>query len=79
MIFFLRDKNNNTILDVNCYKKDGYIELCSVVCIDTYSKLLLESPEEERGQIIVEFDILQELRGWLWEKYFMGRKNTDDE
>lgn len=79
MILFLRDKNNNTIVDTECYTKDGYVEISSGVCIDYYSKFLLESDEALRDEIIAEFDALQELRGWLWESYFMGRKNTDKE
>ncbi len=79
MIMYLRNKNNDTLLDVDCYIKDDYVELGSVVCIEPYSKFLLDSPEEKRTDIISDFDFLQELRGWLWESYFMGRKNTSNE
>jgi len=89
MIFYLRNKKNETILDVDCYVKceerfggEGdyrYVELGAVVCIEPYSKFLLESPEDQRAEIIADFDNLQELRGWLWEKYFMKTKNTRDE
>ena len=50
-----------------------------MVCVEPYSKLLLSQPEEEREELIYTFDALQELRGWLWESYFMGRKNTSSE
>jgi len=56
-----------------------YVELSSLVCIEPYSRLLLSTPEEEREEIIATFDALQELRGWLWESYFMNKKNTSDE
>jgi hypothetical protein len=80
MILFLRDKNNNTIVDLDCYKsRDGYIDITSTVCIDEYSKLLLSTPEEQRSLLITEFNNISELRGWLWESHFMGRKNTNEE
>ena len=79
MTLFLRNKKNETIVDIDCYKSHGCIEVSSVVCIEPYSKFLLDSPESEREGIIRKFDLLQELRGWLWENYFGGRQNTDVE
>jgi hypothetical protein len=79
MVLFLRNKNNETILDADFYEKDGYLDINPVVCIEPYSKFLLSRPEEERDGIITRFDDLQELRGWLWESYFGGRQNTSDE
>lgn len=78
MTLFLRDKNNITILDMELWIKDNYIELSSTVIIDEYSKLLLNTPEEKREDFIKYFDFLSELRGWLWESYFMGKQNTKD-
>lgn len=37
MVFFLRDKNNKTLVDIELYAKDGYIELSSSIIIDAYS------------------------------------------
>lgn len=80
MTLFLRDKDNKTLADISLYKaSDGYIELSSSVIIDNYSNFLLNAEEEKRNDIITYFDVISELRGWLWEKYFMGRKNTFDE
>ena len=46
MIFFIRNKENRTIVDCEVYIKeeDGneFIELHSVICIDYYSEFLLK-------------------------------------
>lgn len=80
MILFLRDEKNNSIVDIECYIKndDGaYIELSSAVDILYYSVFLLENLDR-KVEIIQDFSEIDELRGWLWEKYFMGGKNDPD-
>jgi len=82
MILFLRDQNNDTILDVECYvtSEEGsskYVELHSAVCIAPYSKFLLANPDKQDA-IISHFDELSELRGWLWESFFMGGTNDPE-
>jgi len=80
MILFLRDKNNNTIVDIECYVKndDGaYIELYSSIDIHRYSFFLLEN-QDRKSEIITDFSDIDELRGWLWERYFMGTKNDPE-
>ena len=79
MVLFLRDKDNTTVVDISLYKTKGHIELSSSVMIIPYSKLLLATEKEKQGRIMEVFDFLSELRGWLWETHFMGRKNTDSE
>jgi len=82
MTLFLRNEKNETILDIDLYEKEDYIELNSTVCIEPYSKLLLEVFSEDSkkaAKLIKKFDELQELRGWLWEVYFLGGKNTNKE
>ena len=41
--------------------------------------MLLETPQKSQAELIADFDQLSELRGWLWETYFMGRKNEEKE
>ena len=77
MILFIRDKKRQTIVDLDVYKTEGYIELHSGVMIESYSKFLLENLDR-KDEIIEDFDMISELRGWLWEVYFMGGKNTAD-
>ena len=86
MVLFLRNKKNETILDCDVYQKEDvetdrqYIELSSTVCIEPYSLLLLSLPTlAERVECMKDFGYLQELRGWLWEVYFVGRKNDAKE
>jgi hypothetical protein len=78
MIYFLRNNKNETILDVELFIKETYIELKSIVCIEPYSKLLLEifkvNPVRSEKFIKI-FDEMQELQGWLWRKYFRGLNN----
>ena len=89
MILFLRDKQNNTIVDLDCYIDRGdsdsrfyksdyrFIELQVLVDIRYYSKYLLENLDN-RDEIISVFSDIQELRGWLWERYFMGGDNDPE-
>ena len=79
MTLFLRDKKNKTVVDVELYKTEGHIELSVFIDIAQYSKLLLATEKEKQDPIIEAFDFLSELRGWLWEIHFMGRKNIDSE
>ena len=84
MTYYLRTKNGETILDVECWIKreesNSFIELSSVVDIENYSLLLLENTDQkEQAKMIVDFDQLSELRGWMWEVFFMAKKNTEKE
>jgi len=70
-----------SIVDIEVYKKDNYIEISSVVCIEPYSELLIKLYSDDpikASELIETFSDLQELRGWLWEVYFMDNKNTID-
>jgi hypothetical protein len=84
MILYLRDKTGKTLLDLELYVKNEndhrFIELSSSVIIDNYSRHLL-SIEDPKEQIIfiTYFDQLSEIRGWLWEVYFMGGNNDPKE
>ena len=52
-----------------------------MVCIEPYSDLLIDTysyDSNKVSELIETFDDLQELRGWLWEVYFMDNKNTID-
>ena len=79
MTLYLRDKNNNTILDVEYWQKDGHLEISAGVVISHYSLMLLQLPKEKQLQFVLEMDNLDELRSWLWENYFIGRQNTDED
>ena len=81
MILFIRDKKNNTILDLDVYvsSESGLIDISATVVIEHYSRFLLSSPEDRREEIISDFDELQEIRGWLHESYFLNRKNCEKE
>jgi|JFJP01.1.fsa_nt_gi hypothetical protein len=78
MILFLRNNKNQSIVDLEVWVKtednNSFIELQSVVIIETYSKFLLKNLDR-KTEIIEDFSIIDELRGWLWENYFGGEHN----
>ena len=87
MILFLRNKRRQTIVDLDCYVKTEYngeptpmkfVEVSASVEINYYSEFLLENLDR-KDEIIEDFTIISELRGWLWEKYFCGGDNDPDE
>ena len=84
MTLFLRTKKNKTLVDIEVYVKHDYetekeyVELHSVVDITNYSKFLLEH-EDIADDVIAVFNDLSELRGWLWENYFMVEDNDPKE
>jgi len=82
MILFLRSQKNRTIVDIECFVKteEGrkFIELHASVMIREYSKFLIENLDR-KDEIIRDFDELSELRGWLWESYFLGGDNDPNE
>jgi len=83
MTLFLRDKHNITYADIECWVKieqgKEFVEISVSIPIDKYSALLLSTPDSKKAELILLFDMLSELRGWLWEKYFMAKENTADE
>ena len=81
MILFIRDKKNNSIVDLECWVKTAqddkdykYIELSVTVDILYYSAFLLENLDRKE-EVITDFSGIQELRGWLWEVYFNGQRS----
>ena len=82
MTFFIRDKKNNTIFEAEYWKKteDGhsYLELSCSIVVRTYSMFLINNMDQKMN-IITDFDYLSELRGWMWEQYFMIKKNDGND
>jgi len=86
MILQLRNKNKQTLVDVEIYKEtifvDGdeiypFIELHSRVNIEEYSRLFLTVQKQNLDieQFINIFVHINNLRGWLNENFFMGEQN----
>lgn len=82
MTFYLRDENNKTLFNADVWVKTehepnltySFVELSASVNISNYSKFLLEN-QNKSNKIISDFDNLSELRGWLWERFFMTGRN----
>jgi len=81
MILFLRTKEGRTVAEAECFVKSEddrkFIELHASVDIPNYSHLLLTNLDRT-DEVIADFSGIDELRGWLWESYFMGGKNDPD-
>lgn len=64
MIHFIRDKDNNTIVDAEALPNDLHV----VVSIDYYSKFLLGVDAwTKKADVIADFNAIQELRGAWFE------------
>ena len=82
MIHFLRDSSNKTIIETEVWNKqdsnsneiDKYTEISSSVDIYNYSIFLL-STDIVKSIVIIEIGKLDELRGWLWESFYMVGMN----
>lgn len=79
MILYLVDEPNKTLLELEVWvKTDGensIIELTSTVDIPNYSEFLLKNIDKKL-KIIHDFDNLNNLRKWLWERYFIKGINN---
>lgn len=90
MIIYLRTQKNKTLVDISVYNQD----LHSVVRITNYSTFLIQQLtfyktkysadkkqyKNEIIELVSTFDDLQELRGWLHERYMATEnKNPTDE
>ena len=82
MILFLRNDKRESIVDIECFVKTEderkFVEIHASVIIEPYSRFLLENLDK-KDEIIAEFSQIDELRGWLWESYFMGGDNDPKE
>jgi hypothetical protein len=65
MIHFLRNLQNDTIIECSVYSND----LRSSVDIETYSYHLLKQTELQKRQFIEDINNLSQLRGAWWERY----------
>jgi len=81
MILFLRNSKNRTIVDCECYVKTEnekkFIEISVDINISAYSEFLLGHPNDAHN-IIFDFTVIQNLRSWLWERYFVGEDNDPE-
>jgi 2-oxo-4-hydroxy-4-carboxy--5-ureidoimidazoline (OHCU) decarboxylase len=75
MTIFLRNRQNKTIVDIELMKN---LDISVSIDIEEYSKLLLEQPGKlEQYKLIKAFSFISELRGWLWEVFYVNSKNKD--
>jgi hypothetical protein len=79
MTLFLRTKNNKTIFEVSInlrFNDNGmmYYDLSSDIDIETYSFFLLENINKS-GDIISDFDELNNIRAWLWEMFYSSHNH----
>ncbi len=79
MTIYLRDENNDTLVDISIWGGVTSLDLRSCIIIKNYSKFLLEN-HYRRHEIIKTFEDLSEIRGWLHEVYLsVENKNATKE
>ena len=80
MVLYLRDKKD-TIVDIEIFKareeQHDYVDIRCSIDIVNYSIKLLSMNSDDQIQFINYIDELSEISGWLWEVYFMGKKNDN--
>lgn len=83
MVLYLRNKRNEDIaeieLNVKTDESTKFVECSCVIDITGYSKLLFSTIEQDQRILIQEFADLSEISGWMWERYFAVKKNTESE
>jgi hypothetical protein len=84
MTLFLRNKNKETIVEVEIwaesYDNDSFVDISSSINIANYSRLLINIDDRDKQlEMIDDFESLSEIRYWLWEVYFMAVKNAKEE
>ena len=81
MTIYLRNKRGETIADIEIWNKvengKTFCEISSSINIDLYSELLLGVKEEDRRELIRDFEDTSRLREWLWESYKVNNPNCD--
>ena len=82
MTLYLRTKENKVIFSAMVYiesneSRKSFVELSAVVNITNYSNFLLDKSNLNKAKIINDFDYLSELRGWLWERFFITVPNDE--
>lgn len=76
MVLFLRDKNNNSLVDLNIYKGKEGLDCNSVVDVVVFADLLLKIEDyQKRESFIKAMYYFQEIR----EEFFNEKKNNSDE
>lgn len=72
MIHFLRDKRNNTIVDIEALLSD----IRCVVVIEHFATKLLSLSHTRRKLFIADMQLIQEIRGYYFEQN-TGKETSD--
>ena len=88
MTYYIRDKRNRDIVDLEFWVKTDYeltpphryLEISTYIDAKNYGKLLLDRSERFSRKylenLMNDMSEIQELRGWMWENYFSSKQNT---
>lgn len=83
MTLYLRDEKGGNIFDIEVWVKTenefSFVEISSSIDVNAYTTNLLKYQNERQVEYINSMAELSEIRGWLWESYFMVKKNTQEE
>ena len=79
MVLYLRTKRGKTIVDIECWVNNDQghknVEISASVDIETYTLEFINTEKTERLKFMRSIDGLSEIRGWMWEVFFMTGKN----
>lgn len=82
MELYLKSQDNKNLFTARVWVQDdyqyeySYVELATAINIKNYSNFLVDNIKK-KTKIIDDFDNLNELRGWLWERVFLDDKVND--
>ena len=82
MDLYLKDQEGKKMFSAKVWIRDdyqyeySYVELVTDINIINYSKFLIKNIKK-KSKIIEDFNHLNELRGWLWERFFIDEKVND--
>lgn len=77
MTLYLRNKEKQSLVNIELNRSSqGIVDLSSVVVIEPYSELLINNLDRKE-EIIADFAMIGDLRGWLWE-YYDVKYDKDD-
>lgn len=74
-IIFLRDENNDNVVDTEIIVRDNKIEdMTTLIDVVPYSRLLIKNLYR-MDEVLFEFERIQEMRGWLFETQDMSKES----
>lgn len=79
MILYLRNENNETVVDMEIFtNSDDITDVICTVMIKPYTEILLKDKYTNKEKVANDFDKISEIRSWFWESYMLGKNQPVD-